>query len=145
MNIFDKTYKLILEGLSKDVSAEQLSEIKSETEEFLDKIKTNEALKDLNIVPAEHAEKEELSNAISDSLIFGSNNKIKTDFTSIIKKLKLNIPDIIANQLLTVLNNKSDFIKLAVFLNNRDTRGTLLNESEPVLTLEQISSVLRFI
>jgi hypothetical protein len=137
MNKFDKLYNIIMEGLTKSLSDEQMNELKSETNDFLNSIKNNEKLKETNIIPSEITAKEELSDNISDTVLFGSNKNIKESFLKIIEPLNLNFSKNIIDNLVTLaINNKSDLKKLIIFLNDRNNKGIELTDK---LTLDDIA------
>ena len=143
MNKFDKLYNIIMEGLTKSLSDEQMNELKSETNDFLNSIKDNEKLKETNIIPSDITAKEELSDNISDTVLFGSNKNIKESFLKIIKPLNLNFSEnIIDNLLMFATDNKSDYKKLIVFLNDRNNKGVELTDK---LTLDDIANKTRII
>ena len=143
MNRFDKLYNIIMEGLTKSLSDEQMNELKSETNDFLNSIKDNEKLKETNIIPSDITAKEELSDNISDTVLFGSNKNIKESFLKIIEPLNLNFSEnIIDNLLMFATNNKSDYKKLIVFLNDRNNKGVELTDK---LTLDNIADKTRII
>lgn len=143
MNRFDKLYNIIMEGLTKSLSDEQMNELKSETNDFLNSIKDNEKLKETNIIPSDITAKEELSDNISDTVLFGSNKNIKESFLKIIEPLNLNFSEnIIDNLLMFATNNKSDYKKLIVFLNDRNNKGVDLTDK---LTLDDIADKTRII
>lgn len=143
MNRFDKLYNIIMEDLVKSLSDEQMNELKSETNDFLNSIKDNEKLKETNIIPSDITAKEELSDNISDTVLFGSNKNIKESFLKIIEPLNLNFSEnIIDNLLMFATNNKSDYKKLIVFLNDRNNKGVDLTDK---LTLDDIADKTRII
>ena len=143
MNRFDKLYNIIMEGLTKSLSDEQMNELKSETNDFLNSIKDNEKLKETNIIPSDITAKEELSDNISDTVLFGSNKNIKESFSKIIEPLNLNFSEnIIDNLLMFATNNKSDYKKLIIFLNDRNNKGVELTDK---LTLDNIADKTRII
>lgn len=143
MNRFDKLYNIIMEGLTKSLSDEQMNELKSETNDFLNSIKDNEKLKETNIIPSDITAKEELSDNISDTVLFGSNKNIKESFLKIIEPLNLNFSEnIIDNLLMFATNNKSDYKKLIIFLNDRNNKGVELTDK---LTLDNIADKTRII
>jgi hypothetical protein len=138
MNKFDKLYNIVMEGLTKSLSDEQMTELKSETNNFLNSIKNNEKLKETNIIPSDIIAKEELSDNISDTVLFGSNKNIKENFLKIIEPLHLNFSEnIIDNLLMFATNNKSDYKKLISFLNDRNNKGVELVDK---LTLDDIAN-----
>jgi hypothetical protein len=143
MNKFDKLYKIIMEDLTQALSDEQMTELKSETNNFLNSIKDNEKLKETNIIPSDITAKEELSDNISDTVLFGSNKNIKESFLKIIEPLNLNFSEnIIDNLLMFATNNKSDYKKLIIFLNDRNNKGVELTDK---LTLDNIADKTRII
>lgn len=138
MNKFNELYNIILEDLTQALSDEQMNELKSETTDFLNSIKDNEKLKETNIIPSELTAKEELSNNISDTLLFGSNKNIKDRFIKIIEPLNLNLPENIIDNLVIILTkHKKDYTKLVSFLQNKNTVGI---ELPNMLTLSDIST-----
>jgi hypothetical protein len=143
MNKFNKLYKIIMEDLTQALSDEQMNELKSETTDFLNSIKDNEKLKETNIIPSDITAKEELSDNISDTVLFGSNKNIKESFLKIIEPLNLNFSEnIIDNLLMFATNNKSDYKKLIIFLNDRNNKGVDLTDK---LTLDDIADKTRII
>jgi hypothetical protein len=143
MNRFDKLYNIIMEGLTKSLSDEQMTELKSETNDFLNSIKDNEKLKETNIIPSDITAKEELSDNISDTVLFGSNKNVKESFLKIIEPLNLNFSEnIIDNLLMFATDNKSDYKKLIIFLNDRNNKGVELTDK---LTLDDIANKTRII
>lgn len=137
MNKFDKLYNIIMEDLVKSLSDEQMNELKSETNDFLNSIKDNEKLKETNIIPSSETAKKELSDNISDTVLFGSNKNFKESFLKIIEPLNLNFSENIIDNLVTLaINNKSDLKKLIIFLNDRNNKGIELTDK---LTLDDIA------
>lgn len=130
---FNTLYNLIMENMVKSLSDEQMKELKDETNEFLHTIKTNAELADTNLIPAETDKQNELTDEISDLLLFGTNNNIKESFLHIIEPLDLNLSEFMIDNILRAAN-KNDYKKLILFLNDRNTLGMELGADTISLT-----------